>query len=263
MLLLLLETMEVRGRVEMKRKIYTIMIVSVFLVVMMGYRTTEAKEVQDLIKIGSIFQTENIMLNEWSLYAREQVVDLKSEKDVKEYADKLQQRFPNWDWSVKNTNQEWEVTAVSPTSKNHKEVLQIMATHTKQLVSAYIVYRVSGKTWNKDVESFFTSNQFKNRLSDIFREKPTFFSCMQGEVGGKMNKALPALGSHLLSVFKAKEIEALKEDTFMSVSAFSPLFSDSIENEKDSMNLQIGIRSEGLGAKTTVVIGTPIITIEY
>jgi hypothetical protein len=243
--------------------LYTIIIVSMILVVLMGNRSTEAVEDLDLVKIGSIFQTENILLNEWSLYAREHLVDLKSAKELEVYADKLQKKFPDWTWTVENTSQKWEVTAVSPTSKHHKEMLQLMATHTKQPVNAYIVYRVSGKEWNKETNSFFTSEEFKNRLSDIFREKPTFFSCMKGEVSDKMDTALPTRASHILSGFKAKEIEALKEDNFMSVSAFSPLFSDSIENEKKSMNLQIGIRSEGLGAKTTVVIGTPIITIEY
>jgi len=234
------------------------------IVIFMGNRSTHAANVGlDLIKIGSVFKTENIMPSEWSLYAREHLVDLKSEKDVQVYAKELQRKFPEWNWSTTNTSEKWEVSAESPTSNHHQETLQIMATHTKQPVNAYIVYRVSGKEWNKTAESFFTSNLFKNRLSDIFRGKPTIFSCMKGEVGDKMDKALPEKASHLLSVFKAKEIEALKEDTFMSVSAYSPLFSDSIENEKNSMNLQIGIRSEGLGAKTTVVIGTPIITIEY
>jgi hypothetical protein len=41
------------------------------------------------------------------------------------------------------------------------------------------------------------------------------------------------------------------------------LFTGSIENQRDNMNLQIGIRSERLGGKTTIVVGTPIITIEY
>jgi hypothetical protein len=86
---------------------------------------------------------------------------------------------------------------------------------------------------------------------------------MKGTVGDKMNEALPKTANHLLSVFNATEIEALKEETFMSVSAKSPLFTGSIENQRDNMNLQIGIRSEGLGAKTTIVVGTPIITIEY
>jgi hypothetical protein len=243
-----------------------------FILVVIGNQTTEAngggirsifQKEMDLTKIGSILQSENILLDDWTFYAREQIAGLKSEQEVKEYAKELQAKFPDWAWSVENTSQKWEMTAVSPTSKYHREKLQIMATHTKQPVNAYIVYSITGKEWNKTTEAFFTTRHFKTRLTDIFRGEPTIFSCMKGTVGDKMNEALPKTANHLLSVFNATEIEALKEETFMSVSAKSPLFTGSIENQRDNMNLQIGIRSEGLGAKTTIVVGTPIITIEY
>lgn len=239
--------------------IYTIIIVSLVLAVLMGNRTTEAKVDLDLVKMGTIFQTKNIVLKEWSMYAREHLVNLKSEQELTGLAKELQLKFPDWDWTVQNTSEKWEVIAVSPTSKHRTEMLQIMATHTKQPTDAYIVYRVSGNEWNKESKSFFTSKEFKNRLTVIFRAKPTFFSCMKGEVSDRIDTALP----ELMSVFHANEIESLKEKSFMSISAFSPLFSDSIKSEKNNMNLQIGIRSEGLGARTTVVVGTPIITIEY
>jgi hypothetical protein len=243
-----------------------------FILVVIGNQTTEAngggirsifQKEMDLTKIGSILQSENILLDDWTFYAREQIAGLKSEQEVKEYAKELQTKFPDWKWSVKSTSQKWEMTAVSPTSKYHREKLQIMTTHTKQPVNAYIVYSITGREWNKTTEAFFTTRHFKTRLTDIFRGKPTIFSCMKGTVGDKMNEALPKTAKHLLSVFNATEIEALKEETFMSVSAKSPLFTGSIENQRDNMNLQIGIRSEGLGAKTTIVVGTPIITIEY
>jgi hypothetical protein len=259
----------------MKRKsqifLSVVIIISLILVVM-GNQTSEAtgggtssifEKDMDLIKIGSMLQAENILLDEWTFYAREHLADMKSEQEVKDYAEKLQAKFPDWEWSVKNTSQKWEVTAVSPTSKHHKEMLQIMATHTKQPVNAYIVYSISGKEWNSATKAFFTTSQFKTRLTDIFRGKPTVFSCMKGTVGDKIDKSLPRTVDHVLSTFKAKEIEALKEETFMSVSANSPMFTDFIENQRDNMNLQIGIRSEGLGGKTTIVVGTPIITIEY
>jgi TATA-box binding len=239
------------------------MIVIVCLMVVLGNRTFEASSNLDLVKIADVFQAEDILLEEWSFYAREHLVDLNTEKEVKEYVRKLQQQFPDWDWSAQESSQKWEVTAVSPTSTHHTEMLQILATHTKQPVEAYIVYKVSGDEWNKENESFFTKDQFKNRLSDIFRGKPTIFSCMKGSINDKLDIALPTEVNNLLTVFDAKEIEALKEDTFMSVSANSPMFSDSMEKSVDNMNLQIGIRSEGLGAKTTLVVGTPIITIEY
>ena len=49
----------------------------------------------------------------------------------------------------------------------------------------------------------------------------------------------------------------------MSVSATIAYVFRLHRQSKKNMNLQIGIRSEGLGAKTTIVVGTPIITIEY
>jgi hypothetical protein len=256
--------MVVRGRVEMKintKIIFTIsmmMIISLMMVVI-GNKQTEAQSGLDLLKITSVFETEDILLEEWTFYAREHLVSLNTEKKVQKYVKELQTMLPDWKWSFQKTDQKWEVTAVSPTTKHHKETLQILATHTKQPVSAYTVYKVSGNEWNEEQKSFFTEEQFENRLVDIFRENPSIFSSVKGSAYDKMNTALPAL----LAVLNAKEIEALKEENFMSVSAFSPMFSDSIENNKDNMNLQIGIRSEGLGGKTTIVVGTPIITIEY
>jgi hypothetical protein len=248
----------------MKRKtkvLFSIsLLVMIGLIAVLGSRLTAASSEPDLVKIADAFQTEDILLEEWSYYAREHLVDLTTQKEVQEYVKELKQKFPDWDWSTSQTSEKWEVTAVSPTSKHHTEMLQIMATHTKQPVNAYIVYRVSGNEWNKEMESFFTKDQVKNRLSDIFRGNPTVFSGMKGSISDKMDKAVPTITSDLMEMFDAKEIEALKEDNFMSVSANSPIFSDSIARD---MNLQIGIRSEGLGAKTTIVVGTPIITIEY
>ena len=239
----------------------SILMIVGLIIVVIGNQKTEAKAQSglDLLKITSVFETEDILLDEWTFYAREHLVDLNTEKKVQKYVKELQTMLPDWEWSYQETDQKWEVTAVSPTTKHHKETLQILATHTKQPVNAYIVYMVSGNEWNKEQRSFFTGKPFENRLVDIFRGKPTIFSSVKGSAYDKMNTALPAL----LAVFNAKEIEALKEENFMSVSAYSPLFSDSIENKKDNMNLQIGIRSEGMGGKTTIVVGTPIITIEY
>ena len=266
---------------HVKNFIYIILIVSLILV-MMGNKTTEAMSsflkaekqasrdslilpngADDLVSIGSILQAEHILLDDWSYYAREHVTGMKSVEEVQDYAKKLQQKFPDWKWSVTNTSQKWQVTAISPTSKHHQEMLQLMATHTKQPVDAYIVYSVRGNEWNKATEGFFTTKEFRNRLSDIFRGKPTVFSCMKGVFNDKIDTALAKKAGRVMSDFNAKEIEALKEENFMSVSASSPMFTGSIDHKLNNMNLQIGLRSEGLGAKTTIVVGTPIITIEY
>lgn len=213
----------------------------------------------DLLKLVSVFKAEHILLEEWSFYAREHLVNLKSEKEVKAFAHSIERKFPNWKWTESSTSEKWELNAQSPDSNGHQEMIQIMSTRTNQSIEAYTVYRISAPKWDRQSESFFTTRQYQKRLSNIFHNKPIIFSCINGEFSGKMESALPKTVAGLLAILKAKEIESLKEDKFVSVTAHSPLFTESIDNR----NLQIGVRSEGLGAKTAVVIGTPIITIEY
>jgi hypothetical protein len=259
----LLGNNEDKESVEMKNKtMYIVLFLMVGIIFFQfGNQTTVSagERDTDLEKLVTAFQNENIVLTGWSLYAREHLVNPKSADEVKEYARKLKKEYPNWEWSEKNTSQEWEVQAKSPTSKNHQELLQIMATHTKKPMDAYIVYRVSGKKWNKESASFFASDQYKNRLNDIFHGMPTIFSCIKGQLGDKIDSSLTKTTNNLMTFFNAKEIESLKEDHFMSVTANSPMLAGSI----DHRNLQIGVRTDGLGAGTTVVVGTPIITIEY
>ncbi|MDP4162933.1 MAG: YwmB family TATA-box binding protein [Bacillota bacterium] len=252
-----------KQKIDFAKFFLSIIAIVGFIMFQSGNTTTVAEGRLDLLKLASVLQSENIMLGEWTLHAREHLENLKNQKELKNYADDLKQKFPEWKWSDTSTRQKWEVTAVSPTDENRQETIQLMATRTNQKPDAYIVYRVSGTTWNKTAESFFTHKQFGDRLTDIFRGKPTIFSCIKGIVGDKMFKALPNSVNNVLSDFNAKEIEALKEDTFMSVTAYSPMFTESLTSKKGSMNLQVAVRSERLGGRTTIVVGTPIITIEY
>ena len=78
-----------------------------------------------------------------------------------------------------------------------------------------------------------------------------------------MSKSVSEHVTSLLQAFQAQEIESLKEDSFISTTAYSPLFGETIQTMTDEINLQLGVRKQGLGGKTTIVVGTPIITIEY
>ena len=83
------------------------------------------------MEIGIVFETEHILLNEWSMYAREHLVDLNTEKEVQEICGQAYSKnFLIGIGPITSTIEKWEVTAVSPTSKHHQEMLQIMATHT-------------------------------------------------------------------------------------------------------------------------------------
>lgn len=224
-----------------------------FIMFQVGNNTIVADSEQDLLKLVSVLQDEHILVNEWSLYSREIVENKKQNEIVSD----LKDQFADWSWTESGE----EVTAIS-TSSNYNEEITVVTTEINGQSSTYIMYEVKGKGWDEPSEAF-VKKEWQSNLLDIFHGKPATFSCIKGEFGDKMDEALPVYMNGLLDAFGAEEVEALEEDNFLSTSAFSPLFSGTISEDHD-MNLQLGLRKpDGMGGNTTLVVGTPIITIEY
>lgn len=232
-----------------------------FIVLQGGNKTTVADAQQEIVTLASVFQNENILVTGWSLYARESLESIRDQEDVSDLVKDLQAKLPNWKWTSSNDSNHGEIIATSESSRL-QEKIKIISTDINGQVNSYILYEVRGQSWNKDTLAFLNNN-LPGRIFDIFRGNARTFSCIEGEINDKINSALPVYKSELLKAFNAKEIEGLEEDSFISVSAFSPLFDKSLSSEHD-MNMQLGLRkTDRLGAKTTLVVGTPIITIEY
>lgn len=248
----------------MKKLSYVILIICLmgFAIINIGNKTIVAKEQLDLVTLASVVTGEQIPITEWSLHAREKVETFTSLNQVKRYSEGLQKKFPDWTWEVNSKSNMWEATGISTTDHGPAEKIQVVTTLTNQHPETYIIYEVKDERFsNKTTE--FLEEELPLQISDIFRGKPTIFSCIKGEFSDKMNTSLPDTVNHVLSQFKAEEIESLDENNFISTSAYSPLLSETITSNQKEMNLQIAIRTQGLGAKTTLVVGTPIITIEY
>ena len=232
-----------------------------FIVLQAGNKTTVADAEQEIQTLASVLQDEDILITGWSLYARESLENVNGQEDVKGLVEDLKAKLPNWTWTGGDGSNHGEIIAVSKSSRL-QEKIKIISTDTNGQVHTYILYEVRGQSWNKNTEAFFNKN-LPSRIFDIFRGNATTFSCIEGVINDKINSALPVYKSKLLKAFNAKEIEGLEEASFISTSAFSPLFDKSLSSEHD-MNMQLGLRkTERLGGKTTIVVGTPIITIEY
>ena len=95
----------------------------------------------------------------------------------------------------------------------------------------------------------FIEGSILKTTNDIFHGKSTIFSCIYGDVGGKMNKSVSEHVNQLLKAFQAQEIESLQEDSFISTTAYTPMFGETIQTMTNEMNLQLGVRKQGLGAK--------------
>ncbi|MBP3039910.1 YwmB family TATA-box binding protein [Bacillaceae bacterium Marseille-Q3522] len=220
-----------------------------------GNKASVAEDQAALLKLASVMEKENLTLTNWSIHAREKLDKTISEQEIKQ-----QFHHSTWNWSIKKQDQQIDAVAVRTTVQQIEEKIHIISFRSRE--ETHILYEAGGSAWGKESIDFINSTVPK-RISDIFHNKATFFSCIKGEVSDKMEKELPDYTKDLLAAFQAKEVEALKEESFLSTSAYSQEFSNSIVNNNREMNLQIGIRTHGLGGKTTVVVGTPIITIEY
>ncbi len=239
-------------------KLVILVIISFFLV-QFGTGSTEAEEMVDLLTLASVLEGEEIAIDEWSVHAREQ---LKVPGDARARVRELQERFSGWEWDFSETDRSWEASAVSPKGSAFEESVKIVSTPTKQHAQAYIIYEVNGHGWEDSTEVFL-KNDLPSTFSNIFRDNPTTFSCIKSELDGKMESSLSNRIDGLLQAYKADEIESLSEESFISVTASSPLFAESLTRNHQDINLQLALRTQGLGTKTTLVIGTPIITIEY
>lgn len=232
-----------------------------FIVLQAGNITTVADAEQEILTLASVLQNEDILITGWSLYARESLENVSDQEDAKGLVKDLKAKLPNWTWTVGNDSNHGEIIATSKSS-GLQEKIKIISTDTNGRLHTYIMYEVRGHSWNKDTEAFLNEN-LPSRIFDIFRGNARTFSCIEGEINDKIKSTLSAYKSELLKAFDAKVIEGLEEESFISVSAVSPLFDKSLSSEHD-MNMQLGLRkTDRMGAKTTLVVGTPIITIEY
>jgi hypothetical protein len=247
----------------MKKSMFILSIFGIigFIVLQAGNKTTVADAEHEILTLASVLQDENILITGWSLYARETLVKVDGQEGVNVLVDDLKAKLPNWTWNEGNDSNHGEIIAVLASS-GIEEKIKIISTDTNGRLHTYIMYEVRGQSWNKNTK-IFLSNNLPGRLIDIFRGNAATFSCIEGEFNDKIKSALPVYKTKLLKAFQAEEVEGLEEESFISTSAVSPLFDNSLSNDHE-MNMQLGLRkTDRLGAKTTLVVGTPIITIEY
>jgi hypothetical protein len=67
----------------------------------------------------------------------------------------------------------------------------------------------------------------------------------------------------VLTLLGAREVEGMRTDRTVSLSARSPVLPEGIETGRGSMNLQVAARMDSERPAVVLTIGTPIITIEY
>ncbi|MEK5521314.1 MULTISPECIES: YwmB family TATA-box binding protein [Heyndrickxia] len=247
----------------MKKSVLYLLTISIFFslfCVTIGNRTVLANFTTDLDMLVKEIKREHGQISEWSLYTRESI-NISSKNDWLKQVDLLKEQFPQLKWDVREEKGQWQAEGLS-SKKNIVESIKLLSTPTNNQYTSYLIYEVKGIHWNSQI-ALNVNKTIGVKLDALYSKKPVFFSCIKGEFSDKMDKVLLSEVSQILTSLHANEKEALKEKDFVSISAYSSEFMQSVPTKDNRMNLQIGLRKTGMGANTSFVIGTPIITIEY
>lgn len=155
-----------------------------------------------------------------------------------------------------------ETASTKNTNKTLKEQIIYVAYPHKDQLKTYLIYVIEGENWEPELMNNYAPS-IQTKIGTMFDKYPQIFSCAKGQSGGKIDGVLYNQALNILKDFSADPIESLQEEAFVSVSAYTENWKNSIPEKNKEMNIQIALRNQGLGASTTVVIGTPIITSEY
>ncbi len=237
-------------------------VILIFTLVMYGSLASSATGNRPIDDMLEVFEKNNIAIEEWSFYAKENITTVHDYDDFLELVQLKQTQTDNrFNWSITEEEEKWVATGIY-TDSQKTETIKILSTPINQKSHTYLVYDAKGTQLDRDLLDFFY-NSFESTKNDIFQENPTIFTCLKGEYSDRIEGVLYNQVDYLLEEFNADEIEATKEETFVSVSAYTDNWKNDIPTLNEKMNIQIALRNSGLDSKTTIVVGTPIITSEY
>lgn len=248
-----------KGEVTAMQKIIYLLIVS-FIIVSVGNITIEANsdriDLEQMLRI--LEKKEDVKIEEWSVTAREATHSITTERQFLLELRELKRKLPSFTWNVmKNSTK--HIAVGTRAESNLSETITIASTLTSRNES-YITYEMRGNT-SRENRKQNVSNLLNSRKKVVFNQNTTFFTCIKGSFNDTIDKVLTSTAKKWLKSFHAREVESLQEEQFISITAQSSLFKQTDVSEH--YNFQLAMRNDGMGARTTFVIGTPIITFEY
>ncbi|RWR13483.1 YwmB family TATA-box binding protein [Siminovitchia fortis] len=240
-----------------RKHFISFMFLTCLIAVFIGNNTSVAgKSEPDIEKLAQAVQKQHGTVIEWSLHTRELAQQPSQDWSVT----RLKKTFPEWNWSLSHTDGNETVAGVKRHGNIEEIIKAVTADNTDNSVS-YVAYEIKGSKWNKGMLKR-AEKLFHSRTELIFKRKPVVFSCIKG-IFNDHEGLEQSLVNGLLTSLQAKEKEALREEDFLSISAYSSLFSQSLSLPGEEMNLQIGLRKNDAGHGTYFTVGTPILTNEY
>lgn len=221
----------------------------------------------ELSTISEVMDKQDLEMRNWTVYTREHLNSWESLDAPKDELVSIQNKTTDFKWETESVS-DHRGQKKTIAKKDHfdlgvTETLTYIIFPHNDKFNSYLSYEVQGKNFSNEIDQTLSAI-ILSRLEDLFLPNTKFFTCTTGNGSGKLNFDLEQQADRILDQFSAQKIEFLKEETFISVSAYTNTWKNLIKSNNKKMNLQVAIRTnQQLGGQTTITIGTPIITTEY
>ncbi len=247
-----------------------------FVFSMLGYIHVQSTTIdvqsyqQPLTEFFQLAEKENLAIREWQVRMRDERKESLANKQA------FIQRIDSWteqleDWNLTNVSlegTEWKAhfTYHDPTLQTTESVQLFAYPSPYQGDYTYLMtYEVIGtKASVLGVNDMY--NDLNVRVLQLGLEHADVYVQIQAAHQSEVEKETTNIeyAQKWIKALGAKTVESLNEGTFVSVSAYNPDWSPVVKTNEKEMNVQVALRQdERMGARTTVTIGTPIITTEY
>lgn len=247
-----------------------------FVFSMLGYVHLQSNAIdiqsyqRSLTDIYQLAEKENLAIHEWQVRMRDERKEtIHNKEEFAQLVDSWTKQLHDWKKTdVSLHGNEWVAQFTY-----HNVALQ--TTESVQLF-AYLSPGQDDYTYlmTYDVIGLMTSELEFNKMYDMLDERTRLLGLNSADVYVQIQAAHQPVVTKQISNIEyaekwikalgAKTVEALDEETFVSVSAYNPAWSPVLKTKENKMNVQVALRQEErLGGRTTVTIGTPIITTEY
>ncbi|SEA68861.1 TATA-box binding [Thalassobacillus cyri] len=213
------------------------------------------KEELPLGMIAAQLQSQGIEADGWEVIAKESF----SRQHLDMIKGLVEEEVPQAQWQRASDRNSEKYSIVYPQKATGITETFIVIVPKKHRNYIEVIYKITGTSWGEASERFLKNNFFVEK-DRIFSENVAIFSCIEAEINGIIDDVL--VYKNLVQALDIKTIEMIDETDFKSISGYTPEWEQTIPLPAGAMNVQFAVR-KGLGAKTNITIGTPIITSEY
>ncbi|MDC3411802.1 YwmB family TATA-box binding protein [Terrihalobacillus insolitus] len=239
------------------KKSYTFIAIIVLLLSIIYVNTTNAttSSFREIKEMDKALQRENLEVSKWQIIVKESV----TRDRMNQLKPKVKEFFSVSTFETEETSEVEKLSAPIP-QKNEQVTEQFTILEPKASDEyVEVIYTMTGTVLNEDT-IMNNSSKLAKLSNTLFTSKMLKFSCVTSTTSDKINSV--NFFEKIEDTLQVQPLNQLDENGFHVQSGYTQKWESSIPYENNQMNVQVAIR-EGLGGKTTITIGTPIITSEY